>query len=410
MNAFRLFAGKTPERIEQSGDAFFDKGELGAARLEYEKALEKLKRKTPDAVQDIERVQGKIVRSGDALALKHMETADALLESEDYDEAVGLLRLGLDLTQDTEVAASLERRLAALQSEMDAFEAPDMDFGGESLPGDVESARASDEDHYFTALVSALPPEELDAYMAYGARFRDGYVRLNQGDFEAAAELLSLALEENSESPGFIPLELATAHINLGRDWEARLLLEGFLDAHPESVRAFQQLCEIYWENRQFDQARRLLSMCPETIEDAPAVHLLKGETFFREGRLKDAESQYLDYVRNHPWHEGVALALARTFEALGEAEKARDLYAQAIGECQGCGKRVDPRIKQRFADTSLETGDHSTRVLELYLSLIQEIPQNRSGNYLKISRIYELNGNDEEARRFKAFAEGAST
>ena len=95
MNAFRLFAGKTPERIEQSGDAFFEKGELGAARLEYEKALDKLKRKTPDALQHIERVEGKIVQSGNALALKHRETADDLADMGDYEEAEGHLEESL---------------------------------------------------------------------------------------------------------------------------------------------------------------------------------------------------------------------------------------------------------------------------------------------------------------------------
>ncbi len=409
MNAFRLFAGKAPERIEQSGDAFFEKGELGAARLEYEKALDKLKRKTPDALQHIERVEGKIVQSGNALALKHRETADDLADMGDYEEAIALLRLGLELTQQREIAADIEQRLAGLQAHMDVSDAP----GAEDMEPVVETtdevAHRDRGEHYFAALISTLPPPEQDAYQGYGDHFQEGYVKLNQGDFEDAMELLSRALDENGAAVGFIPLELATVHINLGHDSEARLLLEDFLAVHPESVRAYQLLCEIYWHDRQFDQIHQVLSTCPEQINDFSAIHLLKGETFFLSGRFNDAESHYIDYVRTHPWDEGIALALARTFEALGKTEKARDLYAQAIDTCQGCGSRVDPHIKQRFADTSLEAGDQSTRLLEMYLALIQEIPENRAGNYLKISRIYELNGNEEETRRFRSFAQEAS-
>ena len=76
------------------------------------------------------------------------------------------------------------------------------------------------------------------------------------------------------------------------------------------------------------------------------------------------------------------------------------------MNKCQGCGSRIDPLIKQRYADISLETGDHSTNILELYLGLVQEKPENRTDYYQKISMIYELNGNQDEARRFRSFAE----
>ena len=50
--------------------------------------------------------------------------------------------------------------------------------------------------------------------------------------------------------------------------------------------------------------------------------------------------------------------------------------------------------------------GDHTVGILELYLSLIQEDPDNRKDYYRKISRIYASMGNKNEAGRFRAFAE----
>jgi len=108
-----------------------------------------------------------------------------------------------------------------------------------------------------------------------------GYVKLNQGYFEDAVTLLSQALDVDSSSGGFIRLELASAHLNLGNDSEGCSLLEGFLKDFPESLRAYPPLCEIYWQNKQFDEAQRLLMNCPETLRNSPLIHLLMGETLF---------------------------------------------------------------------------------------------------------------------------------
>jgi len=149
-----------------------------------------------------------------------------------------------------------------------------------------------------------------------------------------------------------------------------------------------------------------LLMNCPEPLRNSPVINLLRGETLFHADRYHDAESHYLDYLDSQGQDEAIALALAKTFEALGSKEKARKQYSEIISRCQGCGSKIDPLIKQKYADISLETGDHSINILELYLGLVQEIPENRTDYYQKISMIYELNGNENEARRFSSFAE----
>ena len=72
---------------------------------------------------------------------------------------------------------------------------------------------------------------------------------------------------------------------------------------------------------------------------------------------------------------------------------------------CSGCGSRVDPEIKQKYADLSFAAGEHTTQLLELYLSLAREVPQNAAGCYEKVSRIYGSQGNATEERRFRSFA-----
>ena len=67
---------------------------------------------------------------------------------------------------------------------------------------------------------------------------------------------------------------------------------------------------------------------------------------------------------------------------------------------------RPDPFIKRKYADLILESGEYTTQVLELYLSLAQEDPENRGEYFVKASRIFEEQGNPEEARRFRLLSE----
>ena len=406
MKFSHLFTGKPYHEIEKNADALLQRGEYGFAKLEYEKALLKLAKKTPEAPETSGLIEAKITKCKDALALEHKKAAEDLTDAGLYEEAKDLLQLALELVQDEQLAVEIEEQLRGVKVRSIPHETSGMPVPGEDSEDAREFGYQESGEEYFTALINTLPKTEQELYLGYGDPFREGYVKLNQGAFEDAVTLLSQALEADSSSGGFIRLELATAHLNLGNDSEGCSLLEGFLNDFPESLRAYAPLCEIYWQNKQFEEAQRLLMNCPEPLRNSPVIHLLIGETLFHAGRYHDAESHYLDYLDSHGQDEAIALALAKTFEALGSKEKAQKQYSEIINRCQGCGSKIDPLIKQKYADISLETGDHSINILELYLGLVQEIPENRTNYYQKISMIYELNGNETEARRFSSFAE----
>ena len=406
MKFSRFFTGKPYHEIEKNADALLQRGEYGFAKLEYEKALLKLAKKIPEAPEANDLIVAKITKCKDALALEHKRTAEDLTDAGLHEEAKDLLQLALELVQDEQLTVEIEEQLKGVKTKSIPHETSGMPVPGEASEDTREFIYQESEAEYFAALINTLPKTEQELYLGYEDPFREGYVKLNQGYFEDAVKLLSRALDVDSSSGGFIQLELATAHLNLGHDSEGCLLLEGFLKDFPESLRAYPPLCEIYWQNKQFDEAQRLLMNCPETFRNSPSIHLLMGETLFHAGRYHDAESHYRGYLDSHGQDEAIVLALARTFEALGSKEKALKQYSEIINRCQGCGSRIDPLIKQKYADISLETGDHSTNILELYLGLVQEIPENRTDYYQKISRIYELNGNENEARRFRSFAE----
>jgi len=199
---------------------------------------------------------------------------------------------------------------------------------------------------------------------------------------------------------------LATAYLNLAKFDEAVPLAESFLKHHPDALPAYQLLCEIFWETKRFERAETLLAAVPEELAESVAVYLLRGETLCQAEKHTEAKAFYRDFLKNYEWHEGIALALAKTHEALGERTNARYIYRDIMANCRSCHARIDPYVKQKFADLSFQSGLNTTEVLELYLSLAQEVPQNAADYYQKISRIYAAQENPDEARRFQAIAD----
>jgi len=169
---------------------------------------------------------------------------------------------------------------------------------------------------------------------------------------------------------------------------------------------AYQLLCEIYWETGAFDRAEALLASVPLELTESVAVYILKGETLFHAGKYSAAKELYQNFLKNYGWNELAARALAKTHEALNEFANARNLYREIMEQCRGCHARIDPFIKQRYADLCFDSGMLNTDILDLYLSLAQEVPANAAEFYAKVSRIYAAKGNHAEAARFRAIAE----
>lgn len=405
MSLLKLFSGPSPEKLEQKGDALSEASLWGEAKQVYDRAFHKLEKRSGHDTQDLKRIAGKIRQASEALAREHQQSAENLIEAGCLGEARDMLALALELTADVQFKQKLEDRLQkiALQLKQEA----DADQPG-LLYGQAETEAPSGEppvDEYFWALCGPLPPEVRDAYLEYGEDFQTGYIALNRGDFQTAAIRLSRAMEENPQSDSYIPLELAAAYLNLDRLAEARALLENFLEHHPETLPAYQLLCEIYWEQKDFLRVNALLASIPDELAESLAVVLLKGETLYHAGHFEEARNFYRGFLDTYGWNDSVARELAKTYEALDEPASARDIYKEMMGRCNSCHTRIDPLIKHQYAELSFDAGMYGTDILELYLSLAREIPDNAAQYFDRISRIYAAQGNATEAERFRSFS-----
>jgi thioredoxin-like negative regulator of GroEL len=335
------------------------------------------------------------------------------------EEARDLLVLALELTGDAGLQDELQQEMAAL--EKGPFQTPALAVpAGESSVDDPDgdgwtdgpgAAGASDDQgEMFFALCGTLPEDVQMAYLGYGSNFKTGYVALNTGDFETAAHYLSLALADNKGHDTYIPLELATACLNQGEHKQARELLEPFVVNHPDVLPAYQLLCELYWEDGAIGQAEQLLASIPDELQTSVSVALLRGETLHRAGDDPGARSYLLQFMETHEWHASIAGALAEIHIAMGENEAARRIYQRIMDNCRTCHSRIDPYIKDRYAELCFASGARDTATLELYLSLAQDVRENAHRYYDRASRIYASQGNETEAERFRSFSEQLQT
>jgi tetratricopeptide (TPR) repeat protein len=404
MGIFDFFSSPTYETSENKGDGYFNAGKFGLAKLEYEKAFSRLEGKNePDDVYHQKRILKKLGESKESLAIKHKADAEDLLEADCDEDAIELLQLALELTDKPELTRRIEGLLQGIvkQTIQPAID-PVLEMDPVAVA--IERQETGSEEEYFVALCSTLPEETQEVYLKYGDLFRNGFIALNQGDFATGAELLSQALEEHGPDVGYIHLELATAVLNLGDFEKAGVLLTRFIKHYPESIRAYEMLCDIFWEHRSYGQAIALLKTCPDDLKNSVPIILLVGETLFRAEKIPEAVLFYLAYIEKNGWNEHVAKSLANAYDTIGLEEKARTVYSEIVAACRGCGSRVDPYVKQRYADLSYEAGDISESILELYLSLCREDPDNRSRYYQRISEIYSRHGHHEEAKRYLSF------
>ena len=412
MGLLKIFTGKKPAEYERKGDSLVEAGEHGLARMEYEAALDALDKwhKSDPVDEGLKtRLEAKLTETKETLAHKHKAAGEEILASGNYEDAEEPFRLALEFTADAELSAGIEERLQEIRDQRSREVDEDiLDTRIPTVPAsDQDQADPADEE-LFDVLCASLPADVSAAYAGYGKAFKEGYVALNRGDFRLAASKLSQALEENDTPGSYVPLELATALLNLGRTEEALDLMKGFTSNHPASPSGHRLLCEILWDMGNFEGALDHIASIQKGIADRAVSRLLRGETLFRAGRYQEAKSVYLDQLKSEGWAEDVARSLAGIHEVLGEKKDALHLYGEIMSTCQSCHSRVDPLIKQRYADLSFELGTRSTAVLELYHSLVHEDPGHRASYYRRISQIYDTQGNEREARRYRAFADKA--
>jgi len=401
MGLLKFFSPKSFDVFEEKGDRLVRSNDLGLAKLQYETALSRLEGSSlPGVIEHRDRIEIKIKDARESLALQHKISAEDLLAAGCFEEAGELLELARELTRDPQLIRDMDVLVTDVAAGFHTELEVEVSEGA-----DEEVFDPGDEDSYFLILCSTLPDDVQVAYMALGENFQSGYIALNKGAFEPAADMLNKALADQGEGITYVHLELATAYLNLGDAQTARVLLEVFIEVYPESHRAYEALCEIYWELEDYELADNLLQSCPDTLKTSEPLLLLMGETLLRSGKQGEAVSFYLKSIEYLGWSETIAIALAGTYEAMDRKEDALGTYQEVMAGCKSCHRRVNPFARQRYAELTYEAGDISSGLLETYFSLCREEPDNQGQYFARISDIYKRQGYPAEAQRYLEMA-----
>lgn len=404
MSLWKIFSGPSPEKLARRAEALLNEQQWGAAKVALERALEKTQ--TPELRT---RLKTEIEVCCNHLAREHLAQAATLVEGGHHQDAADLYRLVLEVAKDSELKEAARRELAGLENTAAAQASDPVYYPTDGAMPSADREDLAEDEATFWALIGTLPEDMQDAYEDYGEPFRSGYLALNRGDFEIAVNLLEEARREHPQAGTYIPLELAGAYAHTGRTEEACALLKEFLHYHPDILPAYQLFCDLLWDAQDFEAVDDLLARVPEDLVDTVAMVLLRGENFRRAGQL-DAGITFLKQVLdNFGWNDAVAQLLATAYTDAGNTAGARALYGEIISRCQSCHSRVDPMVKHNYAELCFGAGQRDTTLLELYLSLIQEVPEQAIHYFQRVSVIYAEQGYAEEAQRFQALAERSS-
>ena len=404
MSLWKIFSGPSPEKLAHRAETLLQERQWGAAKIAFEHALEKAQ--TPEWHAHL---TAEIEVCCNHLAREHLAQAASLVEGGHQKDAADLYRLVMEVARDPELKEMARRELAGLESAAAAGESDPIYYSPE--PGAAPSMNTEagvDDEATFWALIGTLPEDMQDAYEDYGEPFRSGYLALNRGDFELAATLLEEAHGEHPQAGTYIPLELAAAYAHTGRAAEARELLKAFLHYHPDILPAYQLFCDLLWDAQDFEAVDDLLARVPEDLMDTAALVLLRGENFRRAGQLEAGAAFLKQVLEDFGWNDSVAQLLAAVYTEAGNTGGARALYGEIMEHCQSCHHQVDPRVKHNYAELCFRAGQRDTPLLELYLSLVEEVPAQASHYFQRVSAIYTKQGYPQEAQRFQKLAEQA--
>ncbi len=210
----RLFGGKSWEDHRTSGDRHLEAGELGQAKLEYERALDK---SPPDeATRDA--LAARIGECKDGIADDRVERAKEYLANGERDLALEELEGAIETAASVAARKRAEELLYTLERK-DAVLA-------------AEVVEVSDEDR-LAAIAGSWEESQDEEYASYGDPMTDALLALYAGRTEEAAAKLEALLEETDE-PRYLWIEVARARLLRDDEEGGEKALRAFLSSIDE--------------------------------------------------------------------------------------------------------------------------------------------------------------------------------
>jgi tetratricopeptide (TPR) repeat protein len=101
------------------------------------------------------------------------------------------------------------------------------------------------------------------------------------------------------------------------------------LQADPKSAAAYAGLARVYLKQSSVDLASKTIEK-GKAVCDSPALHVAQGEVYFRQGKIKEAEQEWVNVVNSRHVEARAYLGLARVRDALSMYKSGKAMIDKA--------------------------------------------------------------------------------
>lgn len=350
----RRSAGEERERA----DGLFAGGELGLAKLAYERALSAAGQEPDDVKQAL---RERIDACKDGLARARIAEAERLLADGARELAVHELEAAIETAASAEIIADAEQRIERAERR-EARE-------------HAQLAEQSD-DERFETIAGAFEDEQLAEYMAHGPELRAALLSLYDGNASGARPVLE-RLAQDHEDARYLWFEVGRMRLLDGDAVGGREALERFVsllapdEGGEARLGAHMELAVLKRESSDVDAALAEYEAAVEAMPDDPRPYLAMAAFLRREDAAADAVEvltsaiDALGQEGQRQWRLEIELGLAHA--ALGQDEQAIDALEGAISYVtQRHGLDLPPEGAVPLAELHEKRGNRA-RALDLY-------------------------------------------
>jgi tetratricopeptide (TPR) repeat protein len=101
------------------------------------------------------------------------------------------------------------------------------------------------------------------------------------------------------------------------------------LQADPKSAAAYAGLARVYLKQRNVDLASETITK-GKAVSDSPALHVAQGEVYFRQGKIAEAEQEWVNVIKSGHLEARAFLGLARVTNAESMYHKGKTMIDEA--------------------------------------------------------------------------------
>lgn len=392
-----LFGKPDLQELTREAERLFTSGELGEAKLAYDKLAERAAKTQPELSA---RAEARAIECCDKLALARADEARRLFADGQEELARSELSHALETARSPEAQARVREQAQQFEQSQAVQQAE-------------EAAPLSDEER-LVLIAGSWEPAQAEELERYGAPLEQALLALEHGAAERALALL-LQLRESAKEPSYLWLELARAHLALGALDDAESALRTFItriaadEGGDARLLAHRELARIAHERGDQEAAIAELEACAEALVDDPRPYLDLGNYLRVIERPREA-IEVLDMCvglfgdNTVEWPVTMELGLACA--AGGEEERAIRLLESVLETLLAGGQRDLPPMAVVALAQLHEKAGKVSRAADLFRTLTGGSDvANHAHYHEEAARLLDVLQLTDEAARMRARA-----